>query len=131
MKNFIVLFFLTITFTSCAGSVNNENVQNVSALDLQEVFLNGSEYLVIDLRTPQEFNRGHIENAININFYGNDFWDKMLKTADEPKDIIVYCASGNRSSRIFSTYMEHRQGKVYHLNRGFQDWVRNNLPIKN
>ena len=57
--------------------------------------LEKSGALMIDVRTPGEFNSGHIEGAINIPY---DVIDR--KIGDHPKDkaIIVYCRSGSRSS---------------------------------
>ena len=54
--------------------------------------------VIIDVRTPEEFNTGHISKAINISYLSEDFWDR-LKAFAPSKYFFVYCRSGRRSIR--------------------------------
>lgn len=51
--------------------------------------------VVIDVRTPQEFNGGHLDNAVNIPV--EDLSRADLSFVDKGDHIVVYCRSGNRS----------------------------------
>jgi rhodanese-related sulfurtransferase len=89
----------------------------------------GKEVQLIDIRTPQEFVKGHIDDAININFYAPSFVAQMEKSLDKSRPIYIYCRSGNRTgqaSRILS-----RKGfvKVYDLQGGIGTWARAGLPF--
>jgi rhodanese-related sulfurtransferase len=55
-----------------------------------------SDVVVLDVRTPEEFNSGHILNAINIDIY-NDYFNSDISTLDKSKSYAVYCRSGKRS----------------------------------
>jgi len=54
--------------------------------------------VIIDVRTPEEFNSGHISKAINISYLSEDFWDR-LKAYSPTKYFFIYCRSGRRSIR--------------------------------
>ncbi|GGD54980.1 hypothetical protein GCM10011361_21910 [Muriicola marianensis] len=60
-----------------------------------------TKYTLIDVRTPEEFDAGHLENAININWYDEDFAEQV---SDLPKGntIYVYCQKGGRSAMAAS-----------------------------
>jgi rhodanese-related sulfurtransferase len=53
--------------------------------------------VLIDVRTPEEYAEGHLDNAVNINWYDEDFMDQF-KTIEKDKTIYVYCKKGGRSS---------------------------------
>ncbi|MBR8701255.1 Sulfurtransferase [Fusobacterium sp. DD29] len=54
------------------------------------------DYIILDVRTPQEFNLGHIENAINL---PNEEigYEPPEELSDMNKPLLVYCRSGHRS----------------------------------
>ena len=53
-------------------------------------------FVILDVRTPGEFQQARLENAINIDFYSKTFREQMDKL-DKEKTYLVYCRSGNRS----------------------------------
>lgn len=53
--------------------------------------------VLIDVRTPEEYAEGHLENAININWYDENFIDQF-KDIEKEKTVYVYCKKGGRSS---------------------------------
>ena len=78
---------------------------------------------LVDLRTDIEFDRGTIGESINIDFRGKDFLEKISKL-DKDKPYLVYCASGNRSTKA-SLIMEHLGfKKIYHYKSGYNDWSK-------
>lgn len=54
--------------------------------------------LLVDVRTPEEFNDGHMENAVNINWFDKDFVNQFKDVAKD-KTIYLYCKVGGRSGR--------------------------------
>ena len=65
-------------------------------LILFNIQLQANDSIVIDVRTPQEFKSGHIENSINIE------WEKISSinnSIKKEKKIYLYCRSGNRSQK--------------------------------
>jgi rhodanese-related sulfurtransferase len=57
------------------------------------------EKVILDVRTKEEYDNGHVENAVNIDFYSKDL-KKELKKLDKSKKYKVYCRSGARSQRV-------------------------------
>ncbi len=53
--------------------------------------------ILVDVRTPEEYQAGHLENAININWYDPDF-TAQVETLDKNKTIYLYCKLGGRSA---------------------------------
>ncbi len=56
-----------------------------------------SKAVLLDVRTPEEFREGHIANAININWFDEDFIDQADKALPKDQTIYLYCRSGRRS----------------------------------
>ena len=117
-KNFKGLIFLLIIsltlFSSCSGNANTEKTQNTT-IDTTETSINNSltyeqisgeeakrlmdtetDFIIVDARTEEEFNEGHIEGAILIPEYEiSERAEKELPNKDQL--ILVYCRSGRRS----------------------------------
>jgi rhodanese-related sulfurtransferase len=76
---------------------------------------------LIDVRTPGEYNEGHISNAKNIDFNSADFKAKLEKL-DKNKPVLVYCAVGGRSGKAAAMLKEMGFKEVYDLKGGFNAW---------
>lgn len=81
------------------GCDNKEEFINkqINKDEIKDIMIN-SEYVIIDVRTEEEYNIGHLVDSINIPY------DEIDKNIDIDKDriIFVYCKSGNRSSIAFN-----------------------------
>ncbi len=80
-----------------------------------------SEIQLVDVRTAQEFNAGHIEGAINIDYTSSDFTEK-LQTLDKTKPVAIYCQSGGRSGKASRVMVEEGFVEIYDLIGGFSKW---------
>jgi len=94
---------------------------------IQENKINQS-FVVIDVRTPEEFEDGHIENAINIDFRSDTFQDE-INELDINKTYLVYCAVGVRSGLAVDIMEELGFQNVYDMKGGFEEWMDEGLPI--
>ena len=86
----------------------------------------GAPHLLVDVRTPQEFNSGYIEGAVNIPL------QELAQRADEiPQDqpVVLYCRSGNRSSSAAKMLASAGYEQVYDLG-GVIDWQAQGLPLQ-
>lgn len=88
--------------------------------------LNSEGHLLIDVRTPQEFDSGHIPGAININV--EELASRLAEIPDD-EPIVVYCRSGNRSSQAARILDGAGYQGIYDLG-GIIDWQAANLPIE-
>jgi len=83
--------------------------------------------VVIDVRTPEEYSKGHLQNAKNIDWNGANF-DKQTESIDKTKPVFVYCLSGGRSSAAAAKMRSNGFTTVYELEGGIMKWRAANLP---
>jgi len=126
MKNhlFVILAASTLIFNSCSNAQTKNT--NLSATEFAEKIKALPTAPVIDVRSPEEFSKGHLQNAKNINWNGNDF-QKQVSTLDKSKPIFIYCLSGGRSSSAASQMRSEGFKEVYELNGGLMKWRAANL----
>jgi len=88
-----------------------------------------TQVVVLDVRTPDEFNTGHIPGAKNLDFFGDDF-AKQIAALDKGKTYVVHCAAGGRSAQACKVIEKEQLPSVYHLNEGFKAWEKAGKPVE-
>jgi rhodanese-related sulfurtransferase len=119
-----LIFILTILF-SC--NLSDKIINEITTADFKS--LNSVDDIqLIDVRTIEEYNSGYIGGALNIDFYKSSFIDS-INVLDKSKTTVVYCKSGNRSSK--SALMMKSLGfkNVYNLKEGMNGWLSNRNEI--
>ena len=118
MKRIYVFFCLTF-FLINISCEDNSNIEVVN----KSVYKNliKKNFPIIDVRTPAEFWEGHIDNAINIDFKSNSFINEISKL-DKSKTYLIYCRSGNRSSKAALIMDSLGFKKTIDLEGGFLRW---------
>lgn len=105
-------------------------VNNLRANDFEQLLKNTENPQLIDIRTPREYQMGHIAGAININYYDPSFKENIMKAGlNKNKPVFIYCRSGNRSSRSLAIFKSLGFKKINHLVYGINDWYRNGFPL--
>lgn len=91
--------------------------------------MNDDNTVILDVREINEFNKSHIEQAINLPL---DKVESKLSTLEKYKNrpIIVTCQTGGRSSVACKTLSKAGFEQVFNLTGGMQSWEDNKLPIK-
>ena len=129
MKSKIVLlFFATLLFINCKEKTQDSTFEtsktiaesvdpNTFSVKLQAT----SKAQLIDVRTPEEFNSKHLENAINIDYNGATF-DTEITKLDKTKPTFVYCLSGGRSSSAVAKMQELGFIELYNMEGGMMKW---------
>lgn len=87
---------------------------------------NNQDFLLIDVRTPNEWQEGHIQEAKNVSL--NTF-SETLHQLPKDKSIIVICKSGYRGSIAASMLKKEGYAEVSNIQGGMQEWVQLQLPI--
>jgi len=85
-------------------------------------------FVLLDLRTPPEFAAGHLEGAVNIDYYAPDFGARIA-ALDRSKTYLVYCRTGNRSGKALPLFDRLGFTSVVHLTDGIVAWQRDGLPV--
>lgn len=91
MKKFLVLLLFSALIFGCSNK--DEKIKEL---------MEENEYIIVDVRTNEEYGKTHLVDAINIPY---DEIDENTKL-DKDKLIFVYCKSGNRSSIAYNTLTE-------------------------
>lgn len=118
-QGFIMLLIL-VSLSSCKGQESN-TVETIPAEAFAKKLSETPSPQIIDVRTPEEFNSEHIDNAKNINWFEADFASKAEKL-DPTKPVYVYCKSGGRSAKAAAKFAELGFKNIYNLEGGFLKW---------
>ena len=123
LKNFI-LFFVIISFSCSSSEVEVNKITSEKLISL----LKTQDIQLIDVRMLGEYNVGHIEGALNIDFYKPSFIDSVNEL-DKSKITVVYCKSGNRSNK--SALIMDSLGfiEIYDFNKGMNGWLKTENSI--
>jgi rhodanese-related sulfurtransferase len=114
--------------TACSGASQSKEGQDLPPTTFAQK-LKEQPGVVLDVRTPEEYTEGHLPNAQLLNFYDEQFRQK-LEQLDKNQTYYVYCRSGGRSSRAVALMRELGFKKVYNLKGGIMDWQASQLPIE-
>ncbi len=128
----LLLMVIVPMVSGCSKSLDTtlilEDVTAQEAFDLMQQNKGNPDFLIIDVRTLEEFKDGHIENAILIDFYAENFTDEIAKL-DREKTFFIYCRSGNRSGQALDIMAELGFQEVYNLSVGIKGWIAQGFPI--
>ena len=122
MKN--PLSFIRFATTIVALILTNActtNAQNAVDISVFEAKIATPNAQLVDVRTPQEFANGHLENAKNINFNDPEFKQKIAQL-DKSKPIAVYCGVGGRSGKASKILVELGFKDISDLAGGITAW---------
>ena len=86
------------------------------------------EFVILDVRTPEEYDKSHIENSQNINYNSKTFKLEIEKL-DKNKKYLVYCHSGHRSSNAINIMEISGFTDLKNISGGISKWKKNNLPL--
>lgn len=120
------IFLITIVaiaivfFLAFRGIKRNTAFQNIDVNAFAKK-MNTSEVAILDVRTPEEFNNGHISGAINIDVKASDFKEK-IRSLDKNKSYLVYCRSGVRSVTACNILNESGFSNLSNLLGGYNAW---------
>ena len=119
-----------IAFLSFNGGVGIQKVGNDIPPESFQEKMQENDVKVIDIRRDDELESlGYIEGAEQIDFDSDDFKEK-IKALDKDETYLLYCASDNRSGQAVDMMNEMGFNDVLHLEGGFNEWKRQDLPVK-
>tara|TARA_X000001036_G_C20327462_1_gene663052 strand:+ start:334 stop:708 length:375 start_codon:yes stop_codon:yes gene_type:complete len=121
--NKFLLFFIFIYSVSFSQTSNSPTVETIDN-DFSKNLIT-QNIKIIDVRTPKEFNNGHIPNATNIDIKSSDFMTK-ISNLNKKIPYLIYCKSGNRSGKASAIMDSLGFSKIYDLKGGFSKWSLEN-----
>jgi rhodanese-related sulfurtransferase len=121
--SFLLLFVLG--FVSC--SQQTETGQLTPAVFAEKMKTAG--VVVLDVRTIDEFNSGHIEGAKQLDYYETDSFNASIDALDKDVTYLLYCRSGGRSGTTYDMMVQKGFKNVYNLEGGMLAWQKANMPV--
>ena len=115
MKYIIILVIGLMSITCKAQSNNVSKVVDVTTFKKE---ITNKNIQLIDVRTPEEYSEGHIQGAILIDFFSEDFKTNLNKL-DKKRPVYVYCKSGGRSGKTSEVLADMGFTKIVDLEGGF------------
>ena len=122
MRRWIPFLLLLFLLAGCAASNEQENSYRQISMDEAVTMMEEeSGYIILDVRTPEEFRERHIPNAINIpnETIGSE---DIQELPDKDQLILVYCRSGNRSKQASGKLAELGYTNIVEIG-GINDWT--------
>ena len=117
---------LSLIFIFSCELLNSPEINIISESDFVEI--QDSDYTLIDVRTQDEFDLGHIDSAINLDFYSETFQNDIL-SLPKNENIVLYCRTNNRSSKTANILKENGFKEISVLEGGITEWVKNGNDI--
>ncbi len=122
-----LLLALNLAAMAAAGSaVTNVTVGKAQGLIKERA--GKADFVILDVRTPEEFAEGHLDGAVNLDIQSRDF-EKALRKLDRNKGYLVYCRTGNRSRQATIAMDAMGFRSIFHMNEGIVKWKQQNLPL--
>ncbi len=130
-----------LVFTAACGQEQNKTeaadaeeaaatVGNLTPAEAQAMILenrDNPDFVLLDIRRPEEFASGHLEGAGLLDFYSPEFKDELAKL-DRDKTYLIYCRTGRRTELALGMMQELGFKKAYHMTGGITRWKAEGLP---
>lgn len=114
---------------SGAGAKHNtRRIKNVGVAEFDKLRTD-SKSIVLDVRTQNEFALGHIPDAVNIDWNGKDFTERVA-TLDRGYTYLVHCAAGVRSAKACDKMDKLNFKNIYNLEGGMKAWEKAGKPVE-
>ena len=107
-----------------------EEIEPKKAFIEIEKHRNNPNFVIIDARSPKEYEKDHLENAHLLDVNSNDFQDKLEKLDKENK-YFVYCKAGKRGCKAVEIMKETGFKEVHNIAGGIDKWKAKRLPVTN
>jgi len=106
----------------------SDNITVLEAYDMIIENLDNPDFVILDVRTPKEYDAGYIENCVLIDFKSYTFKEE-IDALDKSYTYLVYCRSGGRSASTLNIMKELGFENVYNMLGGIKAWKKESLPL--
>ena len=120
MKKILPIFLAALLLVGCAAPAEEITYRQINMDEAITMMEEGSGYIILDVRTPEEFAEKHIPGAINV---ANETigTDEIPELPDKDQLILVYCRSGNRSKQASEKLVALGYTNIVEFG-GINDW---------
>ena len=127
------LFVLGINFSSCQTNQTSKQQSSggkISVDEFEQKINSTKDGQVVDVRTPEEYTKGYVKGAKNINWNDAGFETEINKL-DKSKAVFVYCLGGGRSAAATKKMKDLGFKEIYDMQGGMMAWNNAGKPVVN
>ena len=131
MKTKLIASLFVLLLMVSAGWCEEKTAVKVKRIGIEEYdrLRADANNVILDVRSPAEFEKGRIPGAINIDIASSKFAERIA-ALDKDKTYLVNCAVGMRSARACKKMEAMGFKNLYDLEGGFDDWKKARKPIE-
>lgn len=123
----IALLFFNISLAGCkTQETKPASITNVTADEVYKMLSSNKDYFILDVRSKEEFNSGHIEGAYLLPV---SELENRLEELPQDKPIIVYCRSGSRSTSAANILLGKGFKEIFNMTGGITEWQSKGFPV--
>lgn len=124
-----IVAFLSFLFGACQPSTEGMSV--IPSKEFAE-FITQTDVQILDVRTPEEFEAGHIQGAVMIDYRTDPdgFFAKAEAQLQKDKPVALYCRSGKRSHSAAEILVKNGFKQVVELEGGILAWQAADYPVE-
>ena len=119
----LIIYYIQIHLLSTTISFGDVTVEEAKSLVESNVSL-----IIVDVRTREEYDSGHIEGAILIPV---SELESRINELSKEEELLIYCRTGNRSSNSVNILKANGYTKIFHMNDGIIAWIQAGYPTVN
>lgn len=125
LKKNLLLFICCISLLSACN--NNSQQTNLSVAEFEKGIAQTNTQL-LDVRTPGEYQSGHLKNAMLADWNNETEFQERVKALDKTKPVYTYCLSGARSNAA-TDWLKQNGFTAYNLSGGIAAWKNADKPV--
>lgn len=122
LSRYVFLSFIALTalwvISHAVMAEGTGQLRYVNAQQAQDMLGSNPDIIVLDVRTSAEHRRGHIEGAVQLNYFSLNF-RKKLRALERNAPYLIHCKSGHRSARTIKLMQDEGFTDIIHLNGGY------------
>lgn len=121
---------LLVLFCSLSFASFSQTDTTLLSPDAFEKAIAGDNIQLVDVRTPEEYKKGHVKNSLLADWKKREKFDNLTKDLDPSKPVYLYCAAGVRSHAAAEFLRSKGFKQVYELDGGMNKWKSAKKPIE-
>jgi len=119
----LIIYYTQIHLPSTTISFGDVTFEEAKSLVESNVSL-----IIVDVRTREEYDSGHVEDAILIPI---SELESRINELSKEEELLIYCRTGNRSSNSVNILKANGYTKIFHMNDGIIAWIQAGYPTVN
>lgn len=121
---------LLVLFCSLSFVSYSQTDTTILSPDAFEKAIAGEHVQLVDVRTPEEYKKGHVKNSILADWKKRDEFEASAQKLDPAKPVYLYCAAGGRSHAAAEFLRSKGFKQVFELDGGMNKWKEEKKPVQ-